>query len=42
MLVGESADQLSVWREEEKIAFISGGRTVEGRRWGRVGAGNRN
>lgn len=29
-LVGEtSTDQLSVWREEEKIAFISGGR--EGR-----------
>lgn len=30
MLVGEtSADQLSVWREEEKIAFISGGRGGE-------------
>lgn len=30
MLVGEtSADQLSVWREEEKIAFISGGREGE-------------
>lgn len=42
MLVGEmSADQLSVWREEEKIAFISGGRTGKGGGVGRVGAGNR-
>lgn len=35
MLVEEtSTDQLSVWREEEKIAFISGGR---GRREGEMG-----
>lgn len=41
MLVGEmSADQLSVWREEEKIAFISGGRTGKGGR-GRKSGGRK-
>lgn len=45
MPVGEtSADQLSVWGEEEKIAFISGGGGGESRggKWGGAGAGNRN
>lgn len=41
MLVGEtSADQLSVWGEEEKIAFISGGVVAAVGAEGRTGEEN--